>query len=87
MNNISTLIVSALLIVSGIVSVVAFVSWFSFGVESVRILYLSLPILIITLPLVLRRKAYFNFLLVWFLGPILVGLLVMSVKAIDTFLF
>lgn len=74
-------------VISGMISTVAFVAWFSYGVESNKILYVSLPILMVTLPLMLRRKAYFDFLLVWLIGPALVGLLVISLKAIDSFFF
>jgi hypothetical protein len=79
---------SFLLFISSIVSVVAFVSWFSFGVvDSIKILAFSLPVLIITLPLVLRRKAYFDIFLIYLIGPVLIGSLVMAIKAVDTFLF
>ncbi len=76
-----------LVAISSLVSIVAFVTSVSFGVNSGHLLYFSLPILIITLPLVLRRKAYFHFVWIWLLGPALIGLVVMGVKAIDTFLF
>ena len=86
LNRMGTGLVSFLVAFSGLVSVVAFVAWFSYGVESNNILYVSLPILMVTLPLILRRKAYFHFLWIWLIGPTLIGLLVVSLKAIDTFL-
>lgn len=86
LNRISSGLVSLLAAVSGLISIVAFVAWFSYGVESNKILYVSLPILMVTLPLVLRRKVYFHFLWIWLIGPAIIGLLVISLKAIDTFL-
>ena len=86
LNKISAGLVSFLAAASGLVSIVAFVAWFSYGAESSKILYVSLPILMVTLPLILRRKVYFHFLWIWLIGPTIIGLLVISLKAIDTFL-
>lgn len=87
LGRVGTGIATFLMAFSGLVSIVAFVTWFSFGVESSKILYVSLPILIVTLPIVLRRKAYFHLLWIWLIGPALVGILVISLKAIDSFFF
>ncbi len=85
--RLATITAPFLVAVSGLVSIVAFVASVSFGVNSQYLLYISLPVLIITLPLLLRRKAYFHFLWIWLLGPALVGLIIISVKALDPFLF
>lgn len=84
--RLAIIIAPFLVAVSGLVSIVAFVTSVSFGVNSGHLLYISLPILIITLPLVLRRKAYFHFLWIWLLGPAIIGLIIMGVTAIDSFL-